>query len=87
MFDGRNYNQQFDDACQELAFTKDADQIRRTLIGVEWVLEEAIRGVFFVQSLLLSVIVFGSIGFLLNFNSMGWQTTAMFFAMGIAFFC
>ena len=47
MFNGHAYKREFDDACETLAFERDPAQIRRTLISVEWVLAEAIRGVFF----------------------------------------
>ena len=86
MFNGHSYKQEFDDACETLAFERDPAQIRRTLISVEWVLEEAIRGVFFLQALLQTVATMAAIGWLFSINTMDWQVTAIFYAVGLAVF-
>ena len=46
MFSGFEYNKEFEEACEELATERDPQQVRRRLMSVEWVLWEAIRGVF-----------------------------------------
>lgn len=46
MFSGPDYNQQFEEACAELPGETDPDMVRRNLMSIEWVLWEAIRGVF-----------------------------------------
>lgn len=86
MFNGKSYKQEFDDACETLAFERDPAQIRRTLVSVEWVLAEAIRGVFFLQALLQTFVTMVAIGWLLSINSMDWQLEAIFYAVGLAMF-
>lgn len=86
MFNGQSYKQEFDDACETLAFERDPAQIRRTLIGVEWVLAEAITGVFIIQALSQTLATMVAIGWLLSVNSMDWQLETIFYAFGFAMF-
>lgn len=46
-FTGRDYHYAFEEACQTLAHTSDNGEVRSALEGMEWILWEAIRGVFF----------------------------------------
>ena len=55
MFDGRDYNRQFEEACDELSTAQlSREQVRRQLSALEWVLWEAVRGVAIVMSAVLS---------------------------------
>jgi hypothetical protein len=85
MFNGIDYKAAFDEACDDLVHTRDRDEIRRILIGVEWVLEEAIRGVFVVLALILSLIIFMPLGFLFELRKINWMGQGLFFVAAIAF--
>jgi len=45
-FDGTDYHQVFEKACDELPGTSDPAVVRSELSGIEWVLWEGIRGAF-----------------------------------------
>jgi hypothetical protein len=58
VFSGFEYNKEFEEACEELATERDPQQVRRRLMSVEWVLWEAIRGVFLqISSMVAALIV------------------------------
>lgn len=46
-FNGRDYHAAFEDACATLPFETDEGEVRDKLAGLEWILWEAVRGVFF----------------------------------------
>lgn len=51
-FSGVDYHAAFEEACEKLARVRDADEVRSDLEGIEWILWEAIRGVFFLASII-----------------------------------
>jgi hypothetical protein len=56
MFCGPDYHREFEQACDELAEVRHPkEDVRNTLIWIEWVLWEAIRGVFFYAALAISL--------------------------------
>lgn len=57
MFDGRSYHLEFEEACEKLVYENEIDEVRLALMGIEWVLWEAIRGVFFLTSVILSLLI------------------------------
>ena len=85
MFDGRDYVQAFDEACDELKFTKDYQEIRSKLIHIEWILDEAVRGVFFYQAMLLCLCLFAPLGFILDVGQFLWPAKILFLTLGLAF--
>lgn len=59
MFSGPDYQREFESACGALVGEDDPVQVRRVMLNVEWVLWEAIRGVFGTISILIGgMIVF-----------------------------
>lgn len=80
MFDGRNCKSEFEQACVELSNTKDPASVRRTLISMEWVLEEALRGVFLTSAFLLSATIFYPFHYILDIGELSWQMQILFFA-------
>lgn len=57
MFNGRDYHTAFEEACELLSIDGDDETARDALEHVEWVLWEAIRGVFFYVAVLLAALV------------------------------
>lgn len=57
-FDGRDYHQLFEEACSNLKHLDEDVESRHSLEGIEWVLWEAIRGVFFYVAITVPLIVF-----------------------------
>lgn len=57
MFSGFEYNKEFEEACEELATERDPQQVRRRLMSIEWVLWEAIRGVFLQISCMVAAFI------------------------------
>jgi hypothetical protein len=51
-FTGRDYHAAFEEACEKLPYVTDKDDVRSELEGIEWILSEAIRGVFFYAAVL-----------------------------------
>ena len=84
MFNGRDYKFSFDEACEDLPFIKDSTEIRNRLTSIEWVLEEAIRGAFHLQSLLLSTLLIFPIGYFLSIGSANRQEQILFIALFVA---
>jgi hypothetical protein len=85
LFDGRDYNQQFNEACSTLAFEQDEDEIREKLCSIEWVLAEAIRGAFLVAAILQSGLLLLPIGWVLDVRNMDWTAQAIFFALLVSY--
>jgi ABC-type antimicrobial peptide transport system permease subunit len=83
MFDGRDYKVQFDETCDDLVRMSDRDSIRRTLIGIEWVLEESIRGVFVILAFALSLIIFIPLGYLFKIRTLSWIEQGIFCLLAI----
>lgn len=54
---GLDYNQAFEEACEELPNVRDQDEVRSRLLNLEWILWEAIRGVFFLSSLVSGFLI------------------------------
>ncbi|WP_394887457.1 hypothetical protein ACG873_21550 [Mesorhizobium sp. AaZ16] len=53
-FTGRDYHAAFEEACETLPYVTDKDEVRSSLEGIEWILWEAIRGVFFYAAVLIA---------------------------------
>lgn len=83
MFNGREYKFEFDEACEELPFINDSEEIRNRLIGIEWVLEEAIRGVFWLQAFLICSLLFLPAQLLLGMKKAGWIEQLILFVLCI----
>ena len=56
-FDGRDYQLQFEEACKELRHTDEDMETRSSLEGIEWVLWEAIRGVFLYAAIIPPLLI------------------------------
>jgi hypothetical protein len=84
MNSGLSYKHEFETACKSLALESDGEQVRRTMIAVEWVLAGAINGVFLLSAMVQTAVIMISLGWLFNINSMDWQVKAIFFAIGVA---
>jgi hypothetical protein len=56
-FTGRHYHAAFEEACDKLPYVTDKEDVRSDLEGLEWILWEAIRGVFFYAAVLIAWIV------------------------------
>ncbi len=57
MFAGPDYDKEFDDACRDIALERDPELVRGRLLKVEWVLWEAIRGVFIQIASIISALI------------------------------
>ena len=57
MFSGVEYNNDFEEACQDLAVERDPRQVRQRLMNIEWVLWDAIKGVFIQISSILACLI------------------------------
>ena len=85
LFDGRDYNQQFNEACSDLAHESDEDTIRATLCGIEWVLAEAIRGTLFLTAVLQAGLVALPISWAFNVRDMDWIGKALLSVLFIGY--
>lgn len=56
-FTGLDYNQAFEEACEELPYVRDRDEVMSRLLSLEWILWEAIRGLFFLSSLVSGFLI------------------------------
>lgn len=83
MFDGRDYGYTFDEACEELPFINDSEEIRNRLISIEWVLGEAIIGVFWLQAFLICSLLFLPAQLLLGMKKAGWIEQLILFVFFI----
>ena len=50
MFDGRDYHHKFEELCAKLSAWAPEDEVRSEMEQLEWILWEAIRGVFFLAA-------------------------------------
>lgn len=83
-FGGRDYNAAFEEACENLALEHDPEEIRSELEGVEWVLWEAIRGVFFYVAIAVAWLIVMPLTYLLDARQ-SWTGVAVGFAAFILF--
>jgi hypothetical protein len=65
-FTGHDYHLAFEEACAKLPFERDPDAVRSELEGIEWILWEAIRGVFFYVAVLTGGLIVLPVLYLLN---------------------
>lgn len=65
MFDGRDYHRKFEEACVTLAAWTPESEVRSEFDQVEWILWEAIRGVFFLTSAIPAIAIAALLGQLL----------------------
>jgi hypothetical protein len=56
-FTGEDYHRVFEEACRDLPLERNPDTVRAKLLTIEWMLWEALRGVFFFISLTLSGLI------------------------------
>jgi hypothetical protein len=69
MFSGPDYHREFEQACDELAEMRHPkEDVRNTLIGIEWVLWEAIRGVFGYAAFAISLPALGLYRYLVGYS-------------------
>lgn len=55
-FTGRDYHAAFEEACATLPLEREEDGVRSRLEGLEWVLWEAIRGVFLIAAVIIGAV-------------------------------
>lgn len=80
-FTGDDYHRVFEEACRELPLERDADAVRSKLLLMEWVLWEALRGVFSLISMVLSALVVFPITYMvLSPDNRGWIAGLIVFA-------
>ncbi len=84
MFDGRNYKHAFKEACEEFPSINDSEEIYNRLISIEWVLGEAIRGVFWLQAFLICFLIYIPTRYLLGLRIANLVEEFFFFAFFIA---
>lgn len=69
-FTGRDYHQAFEEACDKLPYGHDVDAVRSELEEIEWILWEAIRGVFFYVSFFTGILIVAPIAYLLDVENL-----------------
>lgn len=77
-FTGADYHRVFEEACTDLARERHADAIRAKLLTIEWILWEALRGIFFLISMTLSgLVVFPTIYLMVPSDQRSWVTAVI----------
>ncbi|MBB4342136.1 hypothetical protein [Rhizobium leguminosarum] len=64
-FTGDDYHRVFEEACRDLPMERNADRVREKLLTMEWMLWEALRGVFFLISIGLSGLIVFPIAYMI----------------------
>ncbi|MEH6691332.1 MAG: hypothetical protein V7774_09130 [Pseudorhizobium pelagicum] len=65
-FTGDDYNRVFEEACSGLAYERDEEVVRGKLLTMEWILWEALRGVFSLIAMTLSGLIVFPIAYLIS---------------------
>ena len=82
-FDGRDYHRQWKEAISELQYTRDAEEIDGALRHIEWILWEAIRGVFFYFSVFIAGVSVSVPVWLIGMNDTNWIVKTIIVALAI----
>jgi hypothetical protein len=80
MFDGRDYHQAFEEACDQLTGrVLDRNEVLGQLVGIEWTLWEAVRGAMIVVSNIITLIAIAPIAYV------AWPTGNSSWIVGMIF--
>ena len=78
MFDGRVYQQVYEEACTELKYASEVEEIRGIMERVEWTLNEAIVGVFIARAVLSGGVAGILVSWILDLQSADWVAQSIF---------
>lgn len=78
MFTGREYQSEFDAACETLSHAqKSKDEVRSALLSLEWIVWEAFRGALIKGCAIFALIVAALVTYVLDINLKSSWTAAL----------